>query len=649
MATLLNKFKQQKREAENSLPSFDNGGKTDDHEYYKFFNDFKKGLALENANKYKGRNPNSSAVGKYQFLWNKWKPQIKSVTGITDKTEFENNPKAQEDFFKWYFDNEVYTQAKTLKENDKLGLRLDEIGALIHFRGFSKAKSITSSGKHIAKTSINPSTNEYLNRYNKSLGKAKNTPDEDVEYDPSYENAVYNQYENMAKAYSVLAGAQVSAEDIEKRIKAENGLAGIQAELMMMEKAKEHQKEVAEANKLAEEALAKEQQEKANKEAQERQAIISAMEQQQKEREFHANAYLGTMKQDVKIDPAVFSSGGGEQQPFRFGTQMNLQNAQSGGAIKEQKDFLQSYVDSPMYKKRLESQFSTPEKIEAIQKERSERLKNAKINFTEKPIGKEFGYVLGQYVQEKAHPNQIEANIYSPVQGRFTNEVIGEGKYTISQDGSKKWKKGEIYLEPQFNPKIGEPLREYATIPIHEMGHLLDSGAKDMPLKFIANVANRVNGVKRLGEDMFVETAFDGVNWTSDNKPVGFEYTATPSEISARLQSARYMLNKNNIYDAREGVFTEEHLDKMLLDPTINELQDIKDLYKEMKGSSTSASDIDKMKNDKEARKNFIWFMNNIASNNKNTKNNYVQKGGVIQQAFEKPNLLKFKNKYNLK
>lgn len=155
------------------------------------------------------------------------------------------------------------------------------------------------------------------------------------EYDASYENNVYNQYENIAKAYSTLMGAQVTAEDIEKRMKSESGLAGIEAELLLMEKAKEHQKEVTEAQNIAREAQEKEQQEKANREAQEREAVMVAMEQEQAQKESLANAYAGTFKQETQIDPAVFSGGSGQTQPFRFNTQMNLQSVQKGGLIEE--------------------------------------------------------------------------------------------------------------------------------------------------------------------------------------------------------------------------------------------------------------------------------------------------------------------------
>jgi len=454
------------------------------------------------------------------------------------------------------------------------------------------------------------------------------------EYDPTYEKAVYGQYENMAKAYSILAGAQVSAEDIEKRIKAENGLAGIQAELMMMEKAKEHQKEVAEANKLAEEALAKEQQEKANKEAQEQQAVISAMEQQQKEREFHANAYLGTMKQDVKIDPAVFSSSGGEQQPFRFGTQMNLQNAQLGGVIKkiydyvnpvpkihedskkslkQGDDFVRGMIQSPRYREMLSNYIDK----EDLDNEIKQRLSNLDEDFT--------------HWNEK-YLDKINASaFYEPNTGRIVY------KTEDLKDGS---------------------LRE--GLVVHEKAHQIDEGTRRIPAKTLAKWMGNINK-KHLGnaldmakdfyeeKDIFETRAIPDERLDYNGSMLFTDYSGSVAEQTARAMELRHLLKKHNIYDPYKEKFTEEHLEN-LYDYSSGAFKDLEKFE-----HLVAPLDLEKFNDDSDevdifapkSIEKILWFINNVAKNeDENKLKNYAQKGGVIQQAFEKPNLLKFKNKY---
>ena len=72
MTTLFDIIKQNKEGSKSSIPVLQSGG---------LFENFKKGLGLENDNNYRGRNSNSSAVGKYQFLWGEWGDKIKAATG----------------------------------------------------------------------------------------------------------------------------------------------------------------------------------------------------------------------------------------------------------------------------------------------------------------------------------------------------------------------------------------------------------------------------------------------------------------------------------------------------------------------------------------------------------------------------------------
>lgn len=62
----------------------------------------------ESGGNYKAISPNSSARGKYQFIWSIHKDQIAQQTGVRSQQEFLNNPEAQEAYFD-YWDRTVLT------------------------------------------------------------------------------------------------------------------------------------------------------------------------------------------------------------------------------------------------------------------------------------------------------------------------------------------------------------------------------------------------------------------------------------------------------------------------------------------------------------------------------------------------------------
>lgn len=108
------------------------------------FGRYKKDVASkESDNNYKLQSKVSSAVGKYQFLWGTFADKIKKVTGVQSKTDFANNPQAQEKFFQWYTSNEIIPQAKKLQaEGAKKGFSLLDMAKLVHFRGPTGAKNL---------------------------------------------------------------------------------------------------------------------------------------------------------------------------------------------------------------------------------------------------------------------------------------------------------------------------------------------------------------------------------------------------------------------------------------------------------------------------------------------------------------------------
>lgn len=97
--------------------------------------------SINQTDPYKARNPDSDALGKYQFIPSVHRKFIKQQTGIDVQDEkgrkaFLSNPEAQEKYFKWHAKNTLNPQVKRMrkKHKDKLNhLSDNEIMALLHF------------------------------------------------------------------------------------------------------------------------------------------------------------------------------------------------------------------------------------------------------------------------------------------------------------------------------------------------------------------------------------------------------------------------------------------------------------------------------------------------------------------------------------
>jgi hypothetical protein len=139
------------------------------------YSDFKEKIAKvesKGAGGYKAQNPESSAVGKYQFIWdgNKnwrgWKSDIMKVTGVKSKEEFLNSEKAQEQFMDYYIENTLKKDADSLRKTnpeETKGMSDEQLMALAHFQGRSNAKTFLETGKTANKEN-NLSVEEYLNK-----------------------------------------------------------------------------------------------------------------------------------------------------------------------------------------------------------------------------------------------------------------------------------------------------------------------------------------------------------------------------------------------------------------------------------------------------------------------------------------------------
>jgi len=114
---------------------------------------------------YEAVNPKSSAVGKYQFLWNLHGNDIERITGVDSKENFLKNPNAQEKFFKHWFNTTLKPWATKLKPNSN---KTDaELAALVHFQGPAGAKKYLESGAE-TRPDINLPVEKYLTRVKNS-------------------------------------------------------------------------------------------------------------------------------------------------------------------------------------------------------------------------------------------------------------------------------------------------------------------------------------------------------------------------------------------------------------------------------------------------------------------------------------------------
>lgn len=117
---------------------------------------------------YKAVNPDTGALGKYQFL-----PDVLTKDWkITDHEAFLNNPQLQEDLMEkqsYYLFNRANALSKL--HGSQLGDNLMNLSKGVHFKGNDGLyDELTGKSSLDKSTKINPSTNEYINRTNKRNG-----------------------------------------------------------------------------------------------------------------------------------------------------------------------------------------------------------------------------------------------------------------------------------------------------------------------------------------------------------------------------------------------------------------------------------------------------------------------------------------------
>jgi len=192
----------------------------------------------------------------------------------------------------------------------------------------------------------------------------------------------------------------------------------------------------------------------------------------------------------------------------------NTMMAQKGGGVNEegvkQYEFLKEYMNSPMYAERLKMEFPdyTDEEIAEEVKTRLENVMQTRVGFL--PESSKYSENIGD-VQGFVDPEN------------FPNMMMLRPEYSA--------------LTPD-NPPYG-----YNTTPIHEWQHVADEVGNRMP-----------QSTKDLISSFTKDNVLD--------MPKEDYYYTQPTEIVARIQELRYLLDDQGIYDAKKGKFTQEDLDK---------------------------------------------------------------------------------------
>lgn len=139
------------------------------------YHDFRETIAKNESQGmggYQARNRNTTAIGRYQFIWGFWGKKIKPFArklGYRNVTPaiFLKSPKLQDAWFAYYYQNTLKKQASTIKsryaEHVK-GWSDEQLMALIHFKGYHAAKTYITTGVD-KYPDFNKSIPEYLHPF----------------------------------------------------------------------------------------------------------------------------------------------------------------------------------------------------------------------------------------------------------------------------------------------------------------------------------------------------------------------------------------------------------------------------------------------------------------------------------------------------
>jgi hypothetical protein len=337
---------------------------------------------------------------------------------------------------------------------------------------------------------------------------------------------------------------------------------------------------------------------------------------------FNPNSYANSVNKfgntSGNIQPEMMPRSGlvsGGLRQKKQGGDISIPNLQGGGSnniskpisidiepkptegTNKQKDWLISYIKSPMYRERLKKEFPNQNNV-FITNEVNQRLNNVlneKVEYV-KSIGKKPEYISGITI-----PKQYEGEWYDYKEDKFLPGKWGPDSYGRGND-----KPGHIYLENEYRPNAWNPTKGFETTPLHEFGHAADDGGVRIP----TSTKNKIFNYTK----------------SSPNEPyyrsqgMTFNYYNTPTEFINRIQPIRYLLENNKIYNAGTQVFGNKEYDKMMQNSTIKSNVYFQDIMNSLKGTA------------EQKKAAFIDIMNSVAQNDQpqNEDMQYAEDGVIV-------------------
>lgn len=130
---------------------------------------------------YQAKNPTSSAVGKYQILFNKWKDKIREFSGNPNLTEddFINDPVLQDQFMQHFEKTVLDPDLAKIKKRHAVRLKSrkltdeDDIKTLLHYQGYPGSVHYLKTGESKWPENNMP-IEEYLEKARKHRNMLKN-------------------------------------------------------------------------------------------------------------------------------------------------------------------------------------------------------------------------------------------------------------------------------------------------------------------------------------------------------------------------------------------------------------------------------------------------------------------------------------------
>lgn len=143
---------------------------------------------LESGGNYNATNPNSSATGKYQFLWSKWGDDIKRITGVRSQQQFLNSPQAQEEYYSYYESNYLKPGVERVKKEVPNNLTDTQLAKLVHYRGEQGAVDYLTGELSDQPESYNQPISKYIKQAGGGIPAAVTRHDQFIGLnDPSFD------------------------------------------------------------------------------------------------------------------------------------------------------------------------------------------------------------------------------------------------------------------------------------------------------------------------------------------------------------------------------------------------------------------------------------------------------------------------------